>query len=195
MLVSGNRLIGTPILSMQAAGQIATISSAIIDPDTLKILGFKLSGPLIAKSSANILDVKSIREYSRYGCIIDNIDELVEKDDVIKIKKVLDLNFDLLGLKVETKKGSKLGRVSDFTVTSEDFMIQQIIVRRPALKALIDPELTIPRREIVEITDYKVIIKDEEKAIKERAEKEDFIPNFVNPFRKNGEFAPSDKKD
>lgn len=195
MLVSGNRLIGTPILSMQAAGKIAEISSIIIDPDTLKIIGFKLSGPLVSKSAANILDVKSIREYSRYGCIIDSADEIVEKDDIIKIKEILDLNFSLTGLKVETKKGSNLGKVSDFTVTSEDFMVQQIIVKRPALKALIDPELTIPRREIVEITDYKIIVKDEEKVIKERAEKEDFIPNFVNPFRKNGEFAPNNKKD
>lgn len=189
MLVSGNRLIGAPILSMQAAGQIASIESAIVDPDTLKIIGFKLSGPLVAKSAANILDVSSIREYSRYGCIIDSADELVERDDVVKIKKVLDLNFELLGLKVETKKGSKLGRVSDFTVTDDNFTVQQIIVKRPALKALIDPELTIPRKEIIEITDYKIIIKDEEKTIKEKAAKEDFIPNFVNPFRKNEEFA------
>jgi len=195
MLVSGNRLIGTPILSMQAASKIASISSAIIDPDSLKILGFHLSGPLVDRASENILDVKSIREYSRFGCVIDSIDELVAKDDVLKIKKVLDLNFELLGLKVETKKGTKLGKVIDFTVTSEDFVVQQIIVKRPMMKALIDPELTIPRREIIEVTDYKIIIKDEEKTIKERAAKEDFIPNFVNPFRKNEQdFAPANTK-
>ena len=169
MLVSGNRLIGTPILSMQAAGQIASISSIIVDPNTLKILAFHLSGPLVNHAKANLIDVKSIREYSRFGCIIDSADELIEPEDVIKIKEILDLNFDLIGLKVETKKGSKLGKVSDFTVTTEDFMVQQIIVKRPIMKALIDPELTIPRREIVEITDYKIIVKDEEKTIKEKS--------------------------
>lgn len=194
MLVSGSRLIGTPILSMQTAGVVAMISSAIVDPDTLKILGFRLSGPLVAKSAENILDVKSIREYSRYGCIVDSADEFVAEGDVIKIKKVLDLNFSLLGLKVETKQGSKLGKISDFFVTSEDFMVQQIVVKRPALKALLDPELIIPRKEIIEITDYKVIVKDEEKIIKEKAKTEEFIPNFVNPFRNNGEYAPADQQ-
>ena len=182
MLVSANRLIGTPILSMQSANSIGTIAAPIVDPDSFKIVAFYLDGPLIDRS-ANILDVKSIREYSRYGCVVDSIEELIGKDDVVKISKIIDLNFDLINLKVETKKGSKLGHVSDFTITSEDFMIQQIIVRRPLLKSFSDPELTLPRKEIVEVNDYKVIVKDEEKVIKKKAAHEDFIPNFVNPFR------------
>jgi sporulation protein YlmC with PRC-barrel domain len=182
MLVSANRLIGTPILSMQSANSIGTIAAPIVDPDSFKIVAFYLDGPLIDRS-ANILDVKSIREYSRYGCVVDSIEELIGKDDVVKISKIIDLNFDLINLKVETKKGSKLGRISDFTVTSEDFMIQQIIVKRPLMKSFSDPELTIPRKEIVEVNDYKVIVKDEEKVIKKKAAHEDFIPNFVNPFR------------
>ena len=182
MLVSANRLIGTPILSMQSANSIGTISAPIVDPDSFKIVAFYLDGPLIDRS-ANILDVNSIREYSRYGCVVDSIEELIGKDDVVKISKIIDLNFDLINLKVETKKGSKLGHVSDFTITSEDFMIQQIIVRRPLLKSFSDSELTIPRKEIVEVNDYKVIVKDEEKVIKKKAAHEDFIPNFVNPFR------------
>ncbi|MBQ2622736.1 hypothetical protein IJG12_00180 [Candidatus Saccharibacteria bacterium] len=197
MLVMNSRIIGTPILSVQAGGPIATIKSAIIDPNDLKILGFHLEGPLVNRAEARILDVRSIREYSQLGMVIDNIEELVAPDDVIKIQNVLELNFDLINLKVRTKKGTKLGHIIDYTLTSEDFIVQQIIVRRPLVKSLVDPELTISRKEIVEITDYEVIIKDEEKVLKARAEKEDFVPNFVNPFREQG-FAPAktdDKKD
>ena len=193
MLISYSRLIGVPILSIQAGGPIATIKNAIVDPDNLKILGFNLEGPLLNHTDATILDVRSIREYSQLGMVIDNIEELVAPDDVIKIQKVLELNFDLINLKVKTKKGTKLGHLVDYTVTSEDFIVQQIIVKRPLVKALVDPELTISRKEIVEITDYEVIIKDEEKTLKARAEKEDFVPNFVNPFREQG-FAPAETK-
>ena len=197
MLISYSRLIGAPILSIQAGGPIATIKNAIVDPDNLKILGFNLEGPLLNHTDATILDVRSIREYSQLGMVIDNIEELVAPDDVIKIQKILELNFDLINLKVKTKKGTKLGHLIDYTVTSEDFVVQQIIVKRPLVKALVDPELTISRKEIVEITDYEVIVKDEEKVLKARAEKEDFVPNFVNPFREQG-FAPAkteNKKD
>lgn len=191
MLVTNSKLIGTPILSVQASGAIARITSPIIDPDTLKILAFYVDGPAI-NATNHILDTRSIREYSSLGAVIDSEDELVSSDDVIKIQKILELNFNLLGLKVETKKGSKLGKIIDFTATSEDFIIQQIIVKRPTIKSFIDPELTIHRREIVEITDTKVIVKDEEKVIKARAAKEDFVPNFVNPFRTDPNFAPVD---
>ena len=193
MLISYSRLIGTPILSIQAGGPIATIKNAIIDPNNLKILGFNLEGPLLNRTDTTILDIRSVREYSQLGMVIDDIEELVAPDDVIKIQKVLELNFDLINLKVKTKKGTKLGHLIDYTVTSEDFVVQQIIVKRPLVKALVDPELTISRKEIVEITDYEVIIKDEEKTLKARAEKEDFVPNFVNPFREQG-FAPAETK-
>lgn len=182
MLVYASKLIGTPILSMQAAGAIGAVTGFIVDPNDLKTLAFYVSGGPIKNN--NILAIKSIREYSKYGCVIDSIDDLAEKDDIVKISKIIDLNFDLNGLKVETKKGTKLGKVIDFTLTAGDFIVQQIVVSRPLAKRLLDPELIIPRSEIVEITDYKIIVKDEEKTIKKKAETTEFIPNFVNPFRK-----------
>lgn len=188
MLISGERLIGVPILSVQETGLVARTERPIIEPESLKIIGFVVAGAMVQEK--NILDISSVREFSRAGMVIDAMDELVEPEEVIKIKRVLELNFELVGLKVETKKGSKLGRVTGFVATDNDFMIQQIIVRRPAIKALIDPELTIPRSEILEIDDYKIIVKDEEKMIRAKAEAE-FVQNFVNPFRKSEpDFAP-----
>ena len=148
MLITASNFIGTPILSMQASGKIGEITDFIIEPESLKAIAFFISGPGI-NPETNILDAKSIREYSSYGCVIDSEDDLTARGDVIRIDKILDLNFSLNGLKVETKKGTKLGQIVNFTMT-----------------------------------DDKIIVKDEEKVIKARAEKEDFIPNFVNPFRK-----------
>ena len=185
MLVSNSKLLNLPILSVQDSGPIGSIASTIVDPDSLKIIAFRIYGATNSEGG-NILDTRSVREYSKFGLVIDSADELISEGDVVKIEKVLALNFSPIGLKVETKKGSKLGRVTDFTVTEDNFSVQQIIVKRPTIKSLLDPELVIPRAEIVEITDYKVIVKDEEKVIRERAMKEDFVPNFVNPFRKTG---------
>ncbi len=195
MLIANSKLIGTPILSV-ASGPLGFITGSIVNPDNLKIIAFRLEGPHIGKNDPNILDVSSIREYaSKLGMIIDNADELILKDEVVKIKQVLELNFDLINLKVETKKHSKLGHIIDYTVSPGDYSVQQIIVKRPMIKSFSDPRLTINRKEIIEVTDYKVIIKDELKTIKERAEKEDFIPNFVNPFRKSEQdFAPADNQ-
>ncbi len=185
-----SRLIGTSVLSVQASGPIGRIISSIIDPDNLQIIAFRLEGPGVDRRP-NILDTRSIREYSKYGMVIDTADELMADGEVVRISEVLGLNFNLIGLKVETKKGSNLGKVIDFTLTPDDFVTQQLIVKRPAIKSFIDPELTIPRQEIIEVTDYKIIVKNEEKVIKKLAAKEEFVPNFVNPFR-NQDFAPMD---
>lgn len=183
MFIMNSKLINLPILSVQDSGRVGTLSQPIIDPDNLKIIAFRIHSHS-KDINNNILDVRSIREYSNFGVVIDSRDEFITDSDVLKIQNVLKLNFDLIGLKVITKKKSRLGKIIDFTVTEDDFSVQQIIVKRPGYKSLLDPELTIPRAEIVEVADDKLIVKDEEKKIKERAMKEDFVPNFVNPFRK-----------
>ncbi len=185
MLIDASRLIGYPVLSLHLGGPIAKVDKEIINPDNLKIMAFLVSGPIIKNDPeiGNILETRDVREYSNIGMIVDSAEVFVKEGDVIKLDKIMKLNFSLFGLSVVTKKGSKLGKIVDFTVSTDDFAVKQLIVKRPALKALVDPELVIPRKEIVEITDYKVIVKDEEEKIKKMALKDDFVPNFVNPFR------------
>ena len=185
MLFHGSRLIGCPVLSLHVGGRIASVSELIIDPDNLKIIACRVEGPLVGREVGEILLMESVREFSRLGMIVDSADEFVEPDEVIRVKKILELNFHLPGLKVEAKNGAKLGKVSDFTLEPSSWQVQQLIVQRPLVKAFLDPELTIPRSRIEEINDYKIIIKDEtdKPKAKARASKTDFVPGFVNPFR------------
>ncbi len=188
MLINTSRLIGCPVLSLHVGGRVATVTDIIIDPDSLKILACRVEGPLVGKESGDILPMDSVREFSHIGMIVDSTDEFVESDTIIHIRDVLALNFNLVGLKVETKKGTKLGKVSDSTINPENWQIQQLIVQRPLIKSFIDPELIISRNQIFEVDDYKVVIKDSEAKVKEQAQVE-FTPNFINPFREP-DFAP-----
>ncbi|MBQ6127911.1 PRC-barrel domain-containing protein [Candidatus Saccharibacteria bacterium] len=184
MLIESSRLLNYPILSLHMAGMIAKTSELIIDPNDLKVIAFKLYGPEVGTMSGEYLRTDNVREFSGLGMVVDSADDFVNPDEVIKLKEVLDLNFSLNGMKVETRKGSNLGRVGSFTVNTDGFYVQQLVVNRPFFKSFMDPELLIGKSEIVKITDDKIIVKDEESKIRERATKEDFVPNFVNPFRK-----------
>lgn len=178
----GSKLIGCPVLSLHVGSKIAAVKQLIIDPDILKIIACRVDGPLVGREVGEILPANSVREFSRLGMIVDSADEFVEPDDIIRVRDVLKLNFSLTGLKVETKKGSKLGKVIDFTVEPESWQVQQLIVQRPFVKSLFDPELTIARSQVIEVTDYKVIVKDGEAKVKAPATTT-FSPNFINPFR------------
>ncbi len=186
MLINGSKLNECPILSLHVGGEIARVTEPIVDPDSLKIIGFKLEGKMIRDDVGDILPMNSVREFSRMGMIVDSIDEFVKADDIIKIRDVLKLNFALPGLKVVTRKKVKLGKVLDYTVDIETWHVQQLIVQRPVMKAFFDPELVIPRKQIIEVDDYQVTVKDEREKVKSKVAKEEpagFVPNFINPFR------------
>lgn len=183
-------MIGMPVLSLHVGGMIAQTREAVVDPEDLKIVAYTLEGPLIKNDPevGDILDINDVREMSETGLIVDSSDRFTTRDDVIRFDKIMSLGFNLIGLKVVTPDGKKLGKVIDYTVDSSTFMVYQLIIQRPFMSSLIDPELTINRSQIVEIDDYKITIKHDKTQIKvpkaTEKEPEEFVPNFVNPFRK-----------
>ncbi len=184
MLIDATKLLSAPVLSLHMGGMIAKTTEIIVDPDSLKVVAFKVSGPETGNGEiGEYLQVKDVREYSPIGMVIDSSDDFVDMGDVVKLKKVLELNFSLDGMRVVTKKGTRLGKVANYTINTDGFLVQQLIVQRPFLKSFVDPELTIGRSEIVKISDTEIVVKDEEAKIRTNATREDFVPNFVNPFR------------
>lgn len=184
MLLNSSRLIGCPVLSLHLGGPIGHVTGEVVDPNDLKIIALNVDGPQTGDGDhGDILDVRSVREFSNIGMIIDSIDDLVSKGEVIKLDEIMDLNFSVIGLAVKTKKGKKLGKIVDYTFDPESMQIMQFIVKRPMMKSLLDPELVIGRSQIKEVNDYELIVKDDEQKIQKESGKKDFVPNFVNPFR------------
>ena len=185
-------MIGMPILSLHVGGEVAKTSMAVIDPEDLKVIAYTLEGAIIKNDPdvGDILSTDDIREISDPGLIVDSTDRFTTREDVIHFDEVMNLHFDLVGLKVVTQDGKKLGKIVDYTLDSGTFMIYQLIVQRPFMSSLIDPELTINRSQIVEVDDFKVTIKHDKAQVKVPKEKkkneaeEEFVPNFTNPFRK-----------
>ena len=187
MLIEGSKLLNYPILSLHTASKIAEVKALIIDPNFLKVVAFEIN---VASSKQRLfLETASVREFSKMGMIVDSDEEFVEQGDVIKLKEMIELGFTLENMKVLSKKKTMLGRVEDFIVTTDDFRVMQLIIKRPIYKSLIDPELVIGRSEIHEINDTEIIVKSEESTIMKKSGALDFVPNFVNPFKDGKDIA------
>ena len=192
MLMVGSRFIGMPVLSLHIGGQTAAVKRVVVDPEDLSIMAFELEGPIIRDPEiGSFLMAEDIRETSNQGLVVDSADRFVNPEDVIRLNEVLELNFNLEGLKVVTKEGKnfkKLGKIIDYTVDSSTLSIFQIIAQRPFMESFVDPQLTINRSQITEVDDFKITIKHDKQKIKvEQSVKEtkgDFVPNYTNPFRK-----------
>ncbi len=182
MLVFGSTLRDQPIMSLQTGAELARTDQPIIDPYRLIIRAYKLQGQLLEEPDNSYLRLEDIREISQMGMIIDSADEIVLGTDIIKLHELIKLEFELLGLKVVDQAGHNLGKVVDYSIDMNTFMIYQLVVKRPLLKSFNDPELIIDRAKIVELDNQKVIVKEEVESNQDSP----LIKNtdFVNPFRK-----------
>lgn len=186
MLTTASQLIQVPVMSLQTGTELARTTEAVIDPRTLAVIAYELSGPLLDEHPS-FLRVEDIREQSNIGLIVDSSDEFVGLDDVIKLKEVYEFSFELIGLPVVDEKGKKLGKVDGYTIELESFVIQQINVRRPILKSLGDTELLIHRSQIVKVSDSLITVKSG--TIHAQPVKTT-VSDYVNPFRQPGKAQP-----
>lgn len=154
----------------------------IIDPRRLSIVAFYCEGPLIDFSPA-ILHTSDIREFSSIGLIVDSADNIMPPDDLVRLREVLNYNFELEGKLVVEEGGHKLGKVGGYTIDSDSFYIVKLHVRPTLLQSLGRAELLVDRTQIREINDKHIVVH---KATVVEGEKAQFapLPTIDNPFRK-----------
>jgi uncharacterized protein YrrD len=167
MLKLSSSLQNQTIFSLRSGGVIAHIEAAIINPDNLKVEGFYCTDS--RSRERLILLVQDIRDIVAQGIVVDDHNVLTTSDELIRLKQVLDLKFELIGKPVQTVKKQKLGKVNDYAVDDHSFYIQKLYVERSLLKSLSSGQLSIDRTEIVEVTDKRVIIKELQKAARSGA--------------------------
>lgn len=183
MLILGSRFNETPVLSLQTGTELARTVKALVDPSNLTVVAYEVDGPLLDKKPS-YLRVDEIRENGSLGMIIDSSDDLIEIDDVIRLRKLYDLNFDLIGMAVITEQRQKLGKIEDYTLESNSFVIQQLHVKRGFFKGITDTGLLIGRSQVVEINDNEVIVKSTARKLTEQPVMEATRHEYINPFRK-----------
>ena len=169
-------------MSLQTGGRLAQTTKPIIDPANLRIVAYEVDGPLLTEHPS-FLRTADIREYGRLGMIIDSTDELVGLDDVLEIEKLHNLNFPLIGLQVIDERKSKLGKVNDYTLETDCYVILQLNGTRGFFKGFNDTGLLIHRSQIVEINDKTIVVKSlANKGVEPVMQA--IRGEFVNPFRK-----------
>lgn len=186
MLIAGSRLINAPIMGLQTGGELARVRDAIIDPRTLEIVAYEVIGPLL-DLHPSLLRIDDVREFSDIGLIIDSSDEFVLPDDIIKLGEIYKLHFVPIGMRVVDEKRHKLGKVTGYTIDTNDFVIQQLTVRRPWLQSLNDTELLIHRTQITAINDDEIVVHARAKIPEPTVHAVRGAGVYNNPFRKHAQ--------
>jgi uncharacterized protein YrrD len=189
MLLLGERLIGTPIMSLQVGVKIAETVAPVIDPKNLAIIAYEVDGPLL-ESRPSFIRIADIRELSDIGMIIDSSDELVGESDVIKIQDIRKLHFKLVGMRVIDTNGKKLGKIVDYTLDTDSFIIQQLSVHGGIISSISNTAHVIHRSQITEINDTTIIVRGTDKKLTSLETTGKIHQTYTNPFRKSPEAQP-----
>lgn len=182
MILIGSALENAPVMGLQTGAELARTKRPIINPANLGVIAYELEGPLL-DNTPSLLRIADVRELSDLGFIVDSSDEFIQPDDVIKIQEVYNHHFNLIGMSVTDEKNSKLGKVTDFTIDTNGFIIQQLTVRRPLIRSLNDTELVIHRTQIIEINDASIVVHSQAKVPEPKAH--EVVGSYINPFRKS----------
>lgn len=146
------------VISLRTGGKIATSESLIINPNNLKIEGLYCIDQF--SNARLVLLTQDIREVVGQGIIVDDQDVLVEPIELIRLQDVLEMKYELVGKPVQTTQKEKVGKVHDFAVDDQSYIVQKLYVSQSLLKSFSTSQLSIDRTEIVEVTNRRVIIKE-----------------------------------
>ena len=168
MLQLSGSLLNRQVLSLRSGGMVATTQSAIINPNNLKIEGFYCDDAFDRKKTSVLL-YQDIRDTIAQGFVVNDQDALVDPGDLVRLKDILAVHFELLGKRVMTVSKQKVGKISDFATEMETMYIQKLYVSQGGFKSLTGGSLSIDRTQIVDVTEHAIIINDLEDHLRARA--------------------------
>jgi sporulation protein YlmC with PRC-barrel domain len=159
MLLLTKSIINQPVMSLRTGSQVALADKAIIDPNTLKIEGFYCNDS-VEKNKRLVLVYRDIRDVLPAGLVVDDHSVLSEPADLIRLRSVMELDFELVGKVVVTTNKRKIGRVNDYAVEPKSMMIKKLYVGQSIIKNFAGGSLSVDRNQIVEINNRRIIIKE-----------------------------------
>ena len=182
MLIWSERLTDAPVMSLQTGGRLATAYEPIIDPKDLQVVAFYCEGQQLGFEPA-VLHTDDIREFGELGLIVNDSEDIMPLSDLVRLQKIIDLKFKLVGMRVVDTAGHKLGKINNYVLETESFRIVKFSVKRPLLHSLQDSELVIAREQIRKITDDEIVVAAPTVEEKKRAKSEPRHSPIQNPFR------------
>jgi uncharacterized protein YrrD len=160
-------LINRPILSLRTGTEVAIAMAPLINPNNLKIEGFFCHDTRSRETL--ILVSQDVRDIISQGIVVNDHDVLAQPQELVRLREVINTNFEILGKQVVTNSGGKLGKVGDYAFDTGSMFIQKLYVTQSLFKNISGGSLGVDRTQIIEITNKKVVVSDLTQKVTARA--------------------------
>jgi len=163
MLIELSKLVGMPVGSLNEGAFVGSVRQTVISPGDAKLIGFTIKiGSIFSKIL--VVSFQDVVDIDQGGVVINSRDNLVEKEEIVRVGEILKHKFNLIGLKAVSKDKQNLGRVQDAVVETQSGDILRLYTSRMYQNRVFE------RSKIDKITWREVVLncESEEKA-KEKA--------------------------
>lgn len=157
MLIKGTSLIGKQIRSTQDASFLGKVADLIIDPANGKLLALKLQSKIFKPKIICTIDIQG---FTPLFLVAKDDSVVVSADEVVRVKQVLDKKIMIIGNKVKTETGKKLGICEDILIDTTTSMTIKFYVKTSGIMGTLQPDRIIPSSAVVRIDRDAIVVKE-----------------------------------
>lgn len=159
MYVVASQLKNLPVLSLQTGQPLGTVVRPLVKRSSLEIAALICEATGIRRQTSVIM-MRDVRQVAGDCIIIDSFEDIEDAREIVRLRDVVEDNFNPMGKLVVTEAKHQLGRVEDYTINLETYMLQKLYVQQSMLKSILFNSLVIDRTQITDIGPKQFTVRD-----------------------------------
>lgn len=157
MYILAHQLKELPVMSLQTGQPIAVLTRPVVNSANLEVMAMQCE---IDRRKPGVILMRDIRQFASDCVIVDSFDEIEDPNEIVRLKGIIKENFDPIGNSVVNEGGHRLGKVEDYTINLQTYMLQKLYVHQSLMKSILFNNLVIDRTQIIDVTSKQFTVKD-----------------------------------
>ena len=151
-----SQIIGKPIGALAEKAKVGTVKDIVVNPEDSRVLAALVQSGFLGWRRG-VVDWRDMRAFDDHGVVVSGAQNVLALEEIVRVRDLIKRGFSLLGLRVITTTGVRLGLVRDFEINWEMGALVKIYVR-----GFWGPKRIIGRSAIVRIELDCVVVKNGE---------------------------------
>lgn len=143
-----------PVVSEREGAPVGRVRRTVFDATKGKVLAYRIGGG----STGTYVSTVDVRAYLDHGLVIVGPEIAQPLDDLPTVRKAVEADVDPIGLRAETTKGKRLGKVDDATIETEGHFLTKLHIKPPWWQ-LTGKELIVPRSRVDRFEPKRVVLR------------------------------------
>lgn len=130
MIVKYTSIIGAVVAELRGQTKVGRVREVVIDNEKISLAAVALDMPFWSFSKQQFISSIDIVHLRKNAVIINNDDAILDVNESINLKKLVEKKSFGIGQKVRTESGTYIGQVYDYLIETESMGITKFYVRK-----------------------------------------------------------------